>query len=84
MIASEVKEFKVFQRAAQYAIPMRNPAYFDADRFAWRARYPEVMQKVLTKFGGFDHDLEHRAYRDLTPGQRVEILEQIWPDIELR
>jgi acetone monooxygenase len=80
MIASEVKEFKVFQRAAQYAIPMRNPAYFDADRAAWRARYPEIMQKVHTKFGGFDHDFEHRAYRDLTPGQRVEILEQIWPD----
>ncbi len=79
-IASEVKELKVFQRTAQYAIPMRNPAYSDADRAAWRARYPEIMQKVHTTFGGFDHDFEPRAYRDLTPEQRIEILERIWAD----
>ena len=79
-IANVVGHLTVFQRTAQYAIPMRNPTYTDADRAAYRARYPELKKKVHTTFGGFNHDFHHQAYRDLTPEQRTAVLEEIWAD----
>jgi len=79
-IASIVSHLKVFQRTAQYAIPMRNPKLTDTDRAAYRARYPEIKKRVHTTFGGFDHDFDRRAYRDLTPEQRTNVLEEIWAD----
>lgn len=53
--ASQVGHLTVFQRTAQYAIPMRNPTYTDADRAGYRARYPEFKQQIHTTFGGFNH-----------------------------
>ena len=79
-IADQVGHLTVFQRTAQYAIPMRNPSYDDADRAAYRARYPEFKTKVRTTFGGFDHDFDERAYRDLSATERLEVLENIWAD----
>ena len=79
-IASIVGHLKVFQRTAQYAIPMRNPKLTDADRAAFRARYSEIKKKVDTTFGGFDHDFYSKAYRDLSPEQRTDVLEEIWAD----
>ena len=79
-IASEVSHLTVFQRTAQYAIPMRNPTFTDADRAAYRARYPELKKRVHHTFGGFDHDFDRRVYRDLTPEERTEALEEIWAD----
>ncbi len=79
-LASEVEQLTVFQRTPQYTIPMRNPSYSDADHAAFRAKYPELKKLVQTTFGGFDHDFDQRAYRDLTPSQRLEVLEEIWAD----
>jgi len=79
-IAGEVAHLTVFQRTAQYAIPMRNPTYTDADRAAWKKRYPELKQKVHTTFGGFNHDFYPEAYRDLGPAERRDVLEKIWAD----
>lgn len=78
--ADQVGHLTVFQRTAQYAIPMRNPSYDDADRAAYRARYPEFKTKVHTPFGGFGHDFDKRAYRDLSAAERLEVLENIWAD----
>ncbi len=79
-IASEVGQLKVFQRTPQYAIPMRNPKLTDADRAAYRSRYPELEKRVHSTFAGFDFDLEQRAYGELTPAQCTEVLETLWAD----
>lgn len=79
-IASEVSHLTVFQRTAQYAIPMRNPRFTDADRAAYRARYPELKKQVQNTFAGFDTDLDLRAYRDLPPEERTAALEALWAD----
>lgn len=83
-IASEVSHLTVFQRTAQYAIPMRNPRFTDADRAAYRARYPELKKHVHETFAGFDTDLDPRAYRDLSPAERTAVLETLWADGSLR
>ena len=79
-IASEVSHLTVFQRTAQYAIPMRNPRFTDADRASYRAQYPELKKQVRNTFAGFDSDLDPRAYRDLTPEERTAALETLWAD----
>ena len=79
-IASEVAELKVFQRTAQYAVPMRNDHY-DASAFAqWRARYPQIREKVHHTFAGFGFDFELPPYRSLSATQRREALETLWAD----
>jgi len=75
-IASDVSHLTVFKRTAEYAIPMRNPIFTDADR----ARYPGLKKQVHHMFGGFDHNFDRRVYRDLTPEQRAAALEEIWAD----
>jgi acetone monooxygenase len=79
-IASEVSQLTVFQRTAQYAVPMRNPRFTDTDRAAYRAQYPELKERVQGTFAGFEHDLDARDYRDLTSEERTAALEEIWAD----
>ena len=83
-IASQVGELKVFQRTPQYAVPMRNDAYDDATRDAWRAKYPELREQVHHSFVGFDFDFETESYLDLSPEERKAALERIWADGSLR
>jgi acetone monooxygenase len=79
-IAAEVAELKVFQRTAQYAVPMKNDRY-DAAAFAkWREKYPEFRDKVHHTFAGFAFDFELPPYRSLTPAERIEALEKLWAD----
>lgn len=79
-IASEVGELKVFQRTAQYAVPMRNPKFDDTDREHWRAKAQELKQRVHRTFAGFDFDVMEKSWYDCTPEQRREILEEVWAD----
>ena len=79
-IASEAINLTVFQRTAQYGVPMRNPKFTDADRAHWRAKAPELKERVQHTFAGFDFDLDHGSWHDHTREQRREILEEIWAD----
>ena len=79
-IASQVKQLTVFQRTANYAIPMRNPKYDDAARAAVRARYPDLKQRVQRTFAGFDYDFQTRSFKDLTPDERQAALTELWAD----
>lgn len=79
-IAAEVGELFVFQRTANYTIPMNNKIYDDADRERLRARYPETREIVKHTFIGFDTDLEPRAWSEVSPAGRRELLERLWTD----
>ena len=79
-IAAEVAQLTVFQRTANYAIPMNNPRFDDAARAAWRERYPMLKQRVQQTFAGFDYDFDSREYFDIEPRERRELLEKLWQD----
>ena len=79
-IAPEVAELKVFQRTPQYAVPMRNPKFTDADRQAHKARTNALRDRVNGTFAGFDFDFENGSWYEKTPVERREILEKIWAD----
>lgn len=79
-IAPIVGHLTVFQRTAQYAVPMRNERYDDATRAQLRTRYSDLKTRVRGTFAGFDFDFDRGAWADLTPAQRLATLEEIWAD----
>ncbi|MGQ0502218.1 MAG: flavin-containing monooxygenase [Panacagrimonas sp.] len=79
-IAEKVKQLTVFQRTANFTVPMRNPKYGDADRAAFRAQYPDMKEKVHSTFAGFAHDFDERSFYDLSPAERQKVMEQLWAD----
>ncbi|TDU31830.1 acetone monooxygenase [Panacagrimonas perspica] len=83
-IAAEVSHLTVFQRTANYAVPMHNKRYTDADRAAIRARYPETREAIWTTFVGFDEPSVPHAYFDLPPAERRATLEKLWADGSLK
>lgn len=83
-IAPEVAHLTVFQRTANYAVPMKNPNYGDADRAAIRAKYPQTREAIWTTFVGFDEQSETRPYFSIPPDERRATLERLWADGSLR
>ncbi|MEZ5504028.1 MAG: hypothetical protein R3E50_15745 [Halioglobus sp.] len=79
-IAAEVAELKVFQRTAQYAVPMKNERYDHESFGKWRARYPELRERVHHTFGGFAFDFELPPWEELSPDERLQALEELWQD----
>ncbi len=78
-LAAQAGHLTVFQRTAQYAIPMRNPKLSDADRAKTKADFEAMRQRVHSTFAGFDYDFEH-TWAGTPAGQRQEVLEQLWAD----
>jgi cation diffusion facilitator CzcD-associated flavoprotein CzcO len=78
-IAPQVGQLKVFQRTAQYAIPMRNPKLSDTDRTRIKADFEAMKQRVHGTFAGFDYDFEH-TWAGTPAEERGQVLEQLWAD----
>lgn len=79
-IAPTVGHLTVFQRTANYAIPMRNPKYGAEDHSDFRQRYPALKARVHSTFAGFDYDFHGKPYREMAPEERNKILEELWAD----
>ena len=79
-IAGEVGHLTVFQRTANYTIPMRNPKYDDAARAELRTQYPALKQRVQGTFAGFDFDFDSRDFLTLSPEERHSRMQELWDD----
>ena len=79
-IAKEVDELTIFQRTAQYGVPMRNYKFDDKERAHWRNKAQELKERVHHTFTGFDFDLDNGSWHDHTKEARREILEKYWAD----
>jgi len=77
-IAREVAQLHVFQRTANYTIPMRNPRLGDDERGRMRARYPQTRKQVFDTFIGFHFDLDPRDWDLVPPDERRRTLETLW------
>ncbi|WP_241560522.1 flavin-containing monooxygenase [Paenirhodobacter populi] len=82
-IADQVGELKVFIRTPQYTLPMKNPKYGPNEAAAYKARFDELKQNLPRTFTGFEYDFKH-SWNDLTPEQRLEVLEEIHADGSLK
>lgn len=83
-IADEVEQLTVFQRTANYAVPMKNPKYGPQDMAAVRAQYPQTEKTIWNTFVGFDADLDPREFWSVAPEDRRKTLETLWEDGTLK
>jgi acetone monooxygenase len=67
-IASEVESLAVFQRTANYTIPMKNYDYPASEPL--QVDRAELRQKTHDTFGGFDFDMEQRLWADVDIEER--------------
>lgn len=82
-IAHRVSELKVFIRAPQYVLPMKNPKYGPQEEKWYKNRFEELKTNLPNTFTGFEYDFEV-AWASLTPEQRRERLEEIHADGSLK
>jgi len=75
-IASEVQSLTVFQRTANYTIPMKNDVYTTAA--PPQADRSELRHRTRETFGGFDFDLEQREWASVDAAERRENMEHLW------
>ncbi|SFO39065.1 cyclohexanone monooxygenase/acetone monooxygenase [Pseudonocardia ammonioxydans] len=82
-VAPEVGHLTVFARTPQYVLPMKNPAYAEADQHRYKERFEELRATLPHTFTGFEYDFEH-AWADCSPEQRESILEETYQDGSLK
>lgn len=82
-VAPEVGNLTVFARTPQYVLPMKNPAYTEADQHRYKERFEELRATLPHTFTGFEYDFEH-AWADCSPEQRETILEETYQDGSLK
>ena len=75
-IATEVQSLTVFQRTANYTIPMKNDVYTTAA--PQQADRSELRHRTRETFGGFDFDLEQREWASVDAAERRENMEHLW------
>ena len=78
IIAQQAAELTVFQRTPAFSLPAYNRLLSDADRAAWRARYPEHRARSrLSAFGVPDHPMEKSAL-EVSAEERERAYEEGW------
>ena len=77
-IADEVQELTVFQRTANYTIPMRNFEYSAEEPL--QVDRPKLRELSRQTFGGFEFDLDPREWGSVTPEERRATMERLWSD----
>jgi len=77
-IAPRTKHLTVFVRTPQYISPMANPHYGPAEADAYKARYTELKNTLPHTFSGFEFDFPPGAWKDLTPAERRQRMEDNW------
>jgi len=84
-LASEVEDLYVFQRTPQYAVAMNNYPLTQKDHDFWRSQYPTMRHSLHTTFGGFEWNIpEVGVAAEMTPEERLRILQDCWQDGSLK
>jgi len=77
-IASEVAELSVFQRTANYTIPMKN--YPSSEAESPTLSRDELRSRTRETFGGFDFDIEQRLWAEVDPAERLANMERLYAE----
>ncbi|MDE2466144.1 MAG: NAD(P)/FAD-dependent oxidoreductase, partial [Alphaproteobacteria bacterium] len=77
-IASQVGELTVFQRTANWVIPVWNGPMAEEFQDWVQAHYAAIRQRCFTSTGGVPFPSPEHAALDLPEAQRTAILEEFW------
>lgn len=82
-IADKVEHLSVFIRSPQYVLPMKNTPYGETEIAAYKSKFNLLANTLPHTFTGFEYDFE-QSWADLTPQQRLDVLEKGWNDGSLK
>jgi cation diffusion facilitator CzcD-associated flavoprotein CzcO len=77
-IAKEVGQLTVFQRTANFAVPIRNRPVDPETQRRWKATYPEIHKQLRETPTGFIHRPDPRSFSDVSPEERLALYEELW------
>ena len=79
-IAKEVSHLTIFQRTANYCVPLRNGPIDPDWQRQIKASYPEIFKKCYETPGAFMHEFDPRSAFDVSPEERLEQYERLWQE----
>ena len=77
-VAKNVGQLTVFQRTANYCIPLNNRPIAATEQAALKAGYGVMFERCRATFGAFLHDFDPRSAFDVSDQEREAIYERLW------
>ena len=77
-VAKNVGHLTVFQRTANFCVPLNNRPIAPAEQSTLKARYGEMFEQCRQSFGAFIHDFDPRSAFDVSDEEREAIYEKLW------
>jgi cation diffusion facilitator CzcD-associated flavoprotein CzcO len=77
-IAKDVAHLTVFQRTANYCVPLRNRPIDPAWQRQIKASYPDIFQQCRETPGAFLHAFDPRSALAVSPEERLAQYERLW------
>ncbi len=79
-IAKEVAHLTVFQRTANYCVPLRNGPIDPDWQREIKASYPEIFKKCSETPTSFIHEFDPRSALEVSPEERLAQYERLWAE----
>jgi cation diffusion facilitator CzcD-associated flavoprotein CzcO len=79
-VAKTAKHLTVFQRTANYAMPLRNGKITEEEQAGIKASYADLKARVNSTFAWFLHSPDQRSIFDVTPDEREAFFERLYND----
>jgi cation diffusion facilitator CzcD-associated flavoprotein CzcO len=79
-IAKEVAHLTIFQRTANYCVPLRNGPIDPEWQREIKASYPDIFKKCSETPGAFMHAFDPRSALAVSPEERLAQYERLWAE----
>ena len=79
-IAKDVAHLTVFQRTANYCVPLRNGPIDPAWQREIKANYPAIFKRCSETPGAFMHQFDPRSALAVSPKERLAQYERLWAE----
>ncbi|MGH8597955.1 MAG: flavin-containing monooxygenase, partial [Gammaproteobacteria bacterium] len=77
-VAKNVGHLTVFQRTANYCVPLNNRRIAKEEQAALKARYGEMFERCRKTYAALIHDFDPRSAFDVSTDEREAIYERLW------
>lgn len=79
-VAKNVGQLTVFQRTANYCIPLNNHPIAPQEQSALKGRYADMFARCSETFAAFIHDFDPRSAFDVSDEERAAHYERLWKE----
>ena len=80
VIASEADQLTVFQRTPNFTVPARHAPFKPQDQAAIKQNYEAIFDRTRKSFAGFPYFPIDRKTMDVSPEERLQILDGLWEE----